>query len=68
MKLFYLLLFGVPGIIFIGLSVINAEWYFSYLEKTSLFRRFGRAGSRVLAAVIGLLLVLYGAAVFFGWL
>ena len=68
MKLFYLLLFGVPGIIFIGLSVINAEWYFSYLEKTPLFRRFGRAGSRVLAAVIGLLLVLYGAAVFFGWL
>lgn len=68
MKLFYLLLFGVPGIIFIGLSVINAEWYFGYLEKTPLFSRFGRAGSRVLAAVIGLLLVLYGAAVFFGWL
>ena len=68
MKLFYLLLFGVAGIVFIGLAAMNAEWYFAYLEKTPLFRRFGRTGSRMTAAVIGLLLVLYGAAVFFEWI
>ncbi|MBQ8826700.1 MAG: hypothetical protein IJ007_06370 [Oscillospiraceae bacterium] len=68
MKLFYLLLFGIPGVVFIGLAAINAEWYFSYLEKTPLFRRFGRTGSRVLVSVTGLLLVLYGSAVFFEWI
>ena len=68
MKLFYLLLFGVPGVVFATLSMINAEWYFSYLEKTPFFRKIGRTGSRVSVAVIGLMLVLYGAAVFFEWI
>ena len=68
MKMFYLLLFGVPGVVFMGLAAMNAEWYFGYLETRPFFRKLGRKGSRIAAAVIGLLLVLYGAAVFFEWL
>ena len=68
MRLFYLLLFGVSGVIFMSLSLINAEWYFQYLITRQPFRKLGRTGSRVLTALIGLALVMYGAAVYKEWI
>ncbi len=64
MKVFYLLLFGIFGAVFVLLGILDAEWYMRYIETRPLFRRLGRNGARVMTVMIGALLVLYGIAVF----
>ena len=64
MKVFYLLLFGIFGAVFVLLGIFGAEWYMRYIETRPLFRRLGRNGARVLTVIVGALLVLYGIAVF----
>lgn len=64
MKVFYLLLFGIFGAVFVLLGILDAEWYMRYIETRPLFRRLGRNGARVMTVMIGALLVFYGIAVF----
>ena len=68
MKVFYLLLFGIFGAVFVLLGISGAEWYIRYIETRPLFRRLGRNGARVLTVIVGALFVLYGIAVFVGWI
>lgn len=68
MKVFYLLLFGIFGAVFVLLGILDAEWYMRYIETRPLFRRLGRNGARVLTVIVGALFVLYGIAVFVGWI
>lgn len=68
MRVFYLLLFGIFGIVFMLLGIFGAEWYMRYIEQRPIFRRFGRKGARVLTVITGALLLLYGIAVFARWI
>ena len=65
MKVFYSVLFCGIGLFNVIAAVLDIKWYMDYMGRNNPARRTQK---RITVAVIGLLLVLYGTALFAGWI
>ena len=65
MKVFYSVLFCGIGLFNVIAAALDIKWYMDYMARNAPARRIQK---RITVAVIGLLLVLYGAALLAGWI
>jgi hypothetical protein len=50
------------GLFCITSSLFNWDWYFNHPRARLLVRLFGRMGARVVYAILGAVLILFGAS------
>ena len=62
------ILFGAFGAVFVIIGISGAGWYFRSVMQRPFWRRLGKTGSRIFTVLIGLLFLLYAAAVKFSWI